>query len=158
MNALKELILTFFYTGYSPWASGTAGTAGAFVLALLILPTVHFGAACAVIVAATLLIGIPLGKWAEARWGKKDPGPFVLDEVAGYFVTLFRIDAPKPEVAELVVAFFAFRFFDVIKPPPARRIEGLHGGLGIMLDDIVAGLYALAVVFAYRFWVLDMPF
>ena len=158
MNFLKELIATFFYTGYSPVVSGTAGTAGALVLALLIPSSVPFGAACVVIVAVSMVVGVPLGTWAEERWEKKDPGPFVLDEVAGYFVALFRVHGPTPGIAELFVAFFVFRVFDVVKPAPARRFEDLPGGLGIMLDDIVAGLYSLLAVGAYRTYVLGRPF
>jgi len=158
LERLKELIVTFFYTGYSPFASGTAGSAGALVLALLVPTSVHFGAACVAIVLIALVLGVPLGKWAEKRYGKKDPGPFVLDEVAGYFVALFRINAGAPGWSELLVAFFVFRLFDVVKPPPGRRFESIPGGWGIMLDDIVAGLYTLMAVVVFRQFYLDLPF
>lgn len=163
MDRLKEIVTTFFYTGYSPVASGTAGSAGALLLAF-VLPaslvlggtTVGFGVICVFMAALCMVLGVPLGSWAEKRWGKKDPGPFVIDEVAGYFVALFRFEAPKPEIGELLVAFFLFRLFDVIKPPPARRIESLPGGWGIMLDDIIAGLYALLGVVVYRQYFLEL--
>jgi len=158
LDRLKELTATFFYTGYSPFASGTVGTAGALVLALLIPASIHYGLACLIIVAITLALGIPLGFWGEKKWGRKDPGPFVLDEVAGYFVALLRFSGPRPGIGELLVAFFVFRLFDVIKPPPARRIESLAGGWGIMLDDIVAGLYALLAVVVYRDYYLGVGF
>jgi phosphatidylglycerophosphatase A len=82
----------------------------------------------------------------------KDPGPVVLDEVAGYLVALLRIKEGVPDMKELLLAFIAFRLFDVIKPWPARRIEHLPRGFGIMLDDVVAGLYALALVVVVRDW------
>jgi phosphatidylglycerophosphatase A len=157
LSFIKELLATFLYMGYSPVAPGTAGTAGAIVAAMLIPLSIHYGLACVIICLATLAIGVPLGNWAEKRWEKKDPGPFVIDEVAGTFIALFRIDAPKPEVNELIVAFLAFRLFDVVKPPPARRIERLAGGWGIMLDDIIAGLYALLAVIVYRQHFLGLP-
>jgi phosphatidylglycerophosphatase A len=157
LGRLKELLATFFYMGYSPVAPGTAGTAGAIVLAMLIPLSFHYGLACVLVCLAALALGVPLGTWSEERWGKKDPGPFVLDEVAGTFIALLRLDAPKPEVGELMVAFFAFRLFDVAKPPPARRMERLPGGWGIMLDDIIAGLYALLAVIVYRQHFLDLP-
>jgi phosphatidylglycerophosphatase A len=98
-----------------------------------------------------LLLICWLGVWAanrtEALVGRKDPGVVVIDEVAGQFIALL----PVPFVIDqawwsAVVAFFLFRIFDIIKPYPARRLESLHGGLGIMADDLVAGFYtALSV-------------
>lgn len=157
MNRLRELIATFFYTGYSPVASGTAGTAGALLLAWILPESIHYGLACAAIALFVFAFGVPLGTWAEKRYGKKDPGPFVIDEVAGYFVALLRLDGAKPGLGELFVAFFLFRLFDVVKPFPARNMESIPGGWGIMLDDIFAGIYALLGVIVYRQYVLGLP-
>ncbi len=157
MDRLKELIATFFYTGYSPVASGTAGTAGALLVAWVLPASIHYGLACAAIALFVFAFGVPLGTWAETRYGKKDPGPFVIDEVAGYFVALLRLDGTKPGIGELCVAFFLFRLFDVVKPFPARNMESIRGGWGIMLDDIFAGLYALLGVIVYRQYFLNMP-
>jgi len=91
------------------------------------------------------------GTWAASRTeklsGKKDPGKVVIDEVAGQFIALI----PVPFVLETawwtaILAFILFRFFDIIKPYPARRLESLEAGLGIMADDIIAGIYAGIVV------------
>ena len=91
------------------------------------------------------------GTWAASRTeklsGKKDPGKVVIDEVAGQFIALI----PVPFVLEAawwtaILAFILFRFFDIVKPYPARRLESLEAGLGIMADDIVAGVYAAIVV------------
>jgi len=88
------------------------------------------------------------GTWAATRaeklLGKKDPGAVVVDEVAGQLVALLFV----PRGAGwwvLVAAFVAFRVFDIWKPYPVRRLEGLGGGLGIMADDLLAGFYAAAV-------------
>ncbi len=152
MNRLRDITATFFYLGRSPVASGTAGTMGALALALLILPLqaslpqgvlCSYGAISFVLALLFLAIGIPLGHWAEGFYGKKDPGAFVLDEVMGYFVPLCYFLYERPGLDELVAAFFLFRLFDVIKPWPGRRLERLRGGWGIMLDDLVAGLYTL---------------
>lgn len=154
MERIKEIIATFFYTGYSPVASGTAGSAGAMALAWLLLyvpPSVPYACLAGLVVIVTLLIGIPLGTWAEKRYEKKDPGPFVLDEVMGYFVPLCIFINERPVLGELVAAFFLFRLFDIVKPFPAREMEKLKGGLGIMLDDFFAGIYALMGVVVYHY-------
>ena len=98
-----------------------------------------------------LLLICWLGVWAanrtEALVGRKDPGVVVVDEVAGQFIALL----PVPFVIEqawwsAIVAFFLFRLFDIIKPYPARRLESLPGGMGIMADDLIAGVYAAVCV------------
>ncbi len=96
------------------------------------------------------LIGVA-GTWAASRTeklsGKKDPGKVVIDEVVGQFIALI----PVPFVLQsawwsAILAFLLFRFFDIIKPYPARTFESLESGLGIMADDVVAGVYAAVVV------------
>ena len=153
MGRAKELLSTWFFLGYSPLAPGTAGTLGAMALAflLLLLPgSLPYGAFAVALVLLFLAVGIPLGRWAEGRFGKKDPGPFVLDEVMGYFVPLCYYFPFRPAPDELFAAFFLFRIFDVVKPPPARRLEELEGGWGIMLDDLIAGLYSLIGIMVYH--------
>ena len=92
-----------------------------------------------------------VGTWAATRTerlsARKDPGKVVIDEVAGQFIALI----PVPFVLgaawwTAILAFVLFRFFDIVKPYPARRLESLEGGLGIMADDVVAGVYAAIVV------------
>jgi phosphatidylglycerophosphatase A len=153
LEKLKELLATFFYLGYSPFASGTAGSLGAMGVAFLflLLPQgLSYGLVSLAFVAITFWIGVPLGHWAEIRYEKKDPGPFVLDEVMGYFVPLCYFMKERPAGDELVVAFFLFRLFDVIKPPPARQLERLRGGWGIMVDDLIAGLFTLMGTVVYH--------
>ncbi|HKZ78671.1 MAG TPA: phosphatidylglycerophosphatase A [Pyrinomonadaceae bacterium] len=93
-----------------------------------------------------ILIVAMAGIWAATRAeklsGKKDPGKVVIDEVAGQMVALAVVPMELHSAWTIVMAFFLFRLFDIVKPYPARRLESLEGGLGIMADDIVAGIYA----------------
>ena len=103
--------------------------------------------------AALILVGIPLGIWATgllATEDAPDPGRAVWDEFVGMWITcLFA----NPEPVWLAIAFVSFRVFDVVKPWPARRLEALHGGLGIMADDVAAGVYGgAAVVILQLIW------
>jgi len=144
MNRLKLALVSCGFLGCSPVAPGTAGTLGGVAIAWLLSGTELYAVwtllVCAVLYAATQ----PLGTWAEAYAGRKDPGIFVIDEVIGYLITVLWIRGPSP--LALAVAFFVFRFFDVVKPPPARRMERIPGGHGILLDDVVAGLWGLLLV------------
>jgi phosphatidylglycerophosphatase A len=93
-----------------------------------------------------------VGTWAASRTeklsGKKDPGKVVVDEVAGQYIALLPLPfaSMSSAVPLLVLSFILFRFFDIVKPYPARKMESLEGGLGIMADDVVAGIYAAIVV------------
>ena len=92
------------------------------------------------------LVGIWAASRAERLMGRKDPSQVVIDEVAGQLVTFLFVPAMYLHPLGILIGFILFRAFDIIKPYPIRRIEGLHGGLGIVGDDIVAGLYAGAVL------------
>jgi phosphatidylglycerophosphatase A len=87
------------------------------------------------------------GQRAEGKYGKKDPGAVVADEIAGQSLALMWLPWSTTNSARVIatcaIAFFMFRIFDIIKPPPARGWQRLEGGLGILIDDLVAGLYAL---------------
>jgi len=148
VNRLRLGIVSCGFLGLSPFAPGTVGTLGGVVLAWALARSDHFAlwtlACCAVLYA----VGRSLGEWSERYAGGKDPGFFVLDEVVGYLVTCLWTRGPSP--LALAAAFFVFRFFDVVKPPPARRAERIGGGDGILLDDVVAGLYGLAAMALLR--------
>lgn len=98
-------------------------------------------AALATIVVALFAVGVWAAGCAEESLGSKDPGPVVIDEVVGQVMTFLA--RPDARWKWLIVGFFLFRLFDVIKPAPARQAERLPGGWGIMLDDVVAGGYSL---------------
>ena len=101
------------------------------------------------LIAAELLVVVLItlaGIWAASRvekmHGAKDPQKVVIDEVAGQFIALIAVPLDFETWWTIIVAFLLFRFFDIVKPYPARKFEHLHGGLGIMADDVVAGIYA----------------
>ena len=154
MNRLKLGIVSCGYLGLSPVAPGTVGTLGGVAIVALLARAEPFPLWIAIAAAAIYVVGRSLGSWSEAHAGKKDPGFFVLDEVIGYMVTCLWLRGPS--VLTLTLAFFVFRFFDIFKPPPARRLEALGGGDGILLDDVVAGLYGLAVLAALRLLLPDL--
>lgn len=136
--------------GYAPVASGTFGTLGGVAIAAWIMSSApeHYLALVLGAAAVVTLLGMAAGRWAERRYGRKDPGEFVQDEVAGYLLAAAWIEAPG--WTHLFVAFLAFRLFDVVKPWPARSFEKLPAGPGIVLDDLVAGLYAFGATAAWR--------
>ena len=149
MNKLRLFIVTCGFLGCSPFAPGTVGTLGGVAIAWALMGTGTWFPVWALLISAVLYaVGRPLGDWAEQYAGKKDPGIYVLDEVIGYLVTVLWFSGPS--LTTLVVAFFVFRFFDVLKPPLARRAESLPGGDGILLDDVVAGLHGLVVMILAR--------
>ncbi|NOT29489.1 MAG: phosphatidylglycerophosphatase A [Planctomycetes bacterium] len=152
MNRLKLAFVSFGFLGLSPFAPGTAGTLGGVLLAWLLGRSENYLfwslCACALLYA----VGRSLGEWSERYAGGKDPGFFVVDEVIGYLLTCLWTRGPSP--LALTVAFFLFRFLDIVKPPPARRMERLGGGDGILLDDVVSGLYGLLVMTILRLFVL----
>ena len=155
MNKLRLFIVTCGVLGCSPFAPGTVGTLGGVAIAWALMGTGTWFPVWALLISAVLYaVGRPLGDWAEQYAGKKDPGIYVLDEVIGYLVTILWIDAPS--LMTLVVAFFVFRFFDVLKPPLARRAESLPGGDGILLDDVVAGLHGLVLMIVARLVLPDL--
>jgi phosphatidylglycerophosphatase A len=92
------------------------------------------------------LVGIWAGTRTEKLVGKKDPGKVVIDEVAGQMLALVAVPLGFSTWWTIALAFVLFRLFDIVKPYPARRLESLKSGLGIMADDIVAGAYAAVAV------------
>lgn len=149
MTRIETAIATWFGSGYSPFASGTAGTLATVPLVLLLWGLgswpLHLGATVAVTVA-----GLWASRGAEARWGRKDPGQVVVDEAAGYLLATLLV---PPSLATLAGSFFLFRAFDVVKPFPAGRSQALPGAWGIVADDLIAGLYAnLALRAVLWFW------
>lgn len=171
LDRLFALLVSSGGLGYAPWASGTFGTLGgvaiALVLKLWLCPRSgwSFGVAAGVAAAAIFVLGVSLGRWAEQWYRVKDPKPFVLDEVMGYLVALLRLRPEPPTLLkegpgwmegpnwkELLLAFVMFRAFDVLKPWPARRLEDLPRGWGIMLDDLVAGIFTWMFIWVIRSW------
>jgi phosphatidylglycerophosphatase A len=142
MRRFVILFATWWGTGYSPVASGTVGTLAAIPLYLLFarLPILYY-----------LLLLIPLtvfSCWvsgrAETIFNEKDSGKIVIDEVIGYLITMAGVPFSWGSV---ILGFFLFRFFDVVKVPPANIIDRrMKNGCGVVLDDVVAGLYACVLL------------
>lgn len=138
MMRLALFVCTFGYVGYCPVAPGTAGSlAGLAVYGLLRAAGAPPLVDLAVIVLLSVA-GVWSGTRAERHFGATDPGPGVIDEVVGMLVTLWALPATWAVAA---VGFLVFRVFDVVKPWPAGRLEALHGGMGMMADDVMAAVY-----------------
>ncbi len=153
MKTLRLAIVSFGFLGLSPVAPGTAGTLGGVLLAWALSHSRHYLWWSVILCALFYVVGRALGDWSERENRGKDPGFFVLDEVIGYLVTC--LSTRGPSLLALTLAFFVFRFFDIVKPPPARALERLGGGDGILLDDVIAGLYGLAVMTLVRLFCLS---
>ena len=138
MTRLAVFLATAGYCGYFPIAPGTVGSAAGLIVYLLVWWTKSPIVEVALIV-AVFAAGTWAATHAERFFGGIDPGPVVIDEVLGMLVTLAFIPAGWSAV---LVGFFLFRVFDVVKPYPANRLEKFHGGFGIMADDAMAGIYA----------------
>lgn len=149
MNTRDRLILFVaqgFGTGRAPRAPGTVGTLPG---VLLFIPLAALPVWAQALTAGVLfLAGIPICARAAVLLGRDDPPSVVWDEIVGILVTLI---ASAPEPASLLAGFALFRLFDIWKPWPVGWIDRhTHGGLGIMLDDLVAGLIGLTVLLAAR--------
>jgi len=146
-DRLARLIATGLATGYSPVAPGTAGSLLA-LMALWLLPPVN-----AVFFVSALGPLFLLGVWASSRveaeevrkGGKHDPSIVNVDEIMGMGLSVAFLPASMSRIW-LVAGFLLFRLFDIVKPFPANRSQRLPGGWGIMMDDVIAGIYANAVL------------
>jgi phosphatidylglycerophosphatase A len=142
MTRLALLVSTFGYVGHCPIAPGTAGSAAALLLFALVRavgsPPLEVGAILVLLLVGTWSAGV-----AERALGRPDPGQVVIDEVTGMLVTLALIPVG---IKGALVGFVLFRVFDIIKPYPCSRLEGLGGGAGIMADDVMAGVYGNVIL------------
>jgi phosphatidylglycerophosphatase A len=145
---VKKFLVTLGGVGYLP----ASGTFASLLTCLLLWPMILWAAPRTALQAVIAAIGaivfswlnVALAPWAIAKFGDTDPGQFVLDEAAGICVTVLFLPLHDPWEAgiALFMAFVAFRLFDIIKPPPCRQLEHLPAGWGILLDDLMAGVYA----------------
>lgn len=143
-SGVVRFLASGFYTGRFPFAPGTVGTLTAIPFALLFtrLPP----AATAAVILASLPLGAYLCGRAAREEGSEDPGWIVFDEMVGFWIAAAWLPADPFHYG---AAFFLFRLFDILKPPPARWLErNAPGGWGILLDDVAAGLMARLVLLA----------
>ncbi|MBO4986126.1 MAG: phosphatidylglycerophosphatase A [Bacteroides sp.] len=150
---IPVMIATGFGSGFSPIAPGTAGA----LLATLIwfaLATVFSDIPLLWVTGALIFLFTFLGIWAadklEPYWGE-DPSRVVVDEMVGVWIALLA--APSGHLYYGLAAFALFRLFDIWKPLGIRRMERLPGGLGVMMDDILSGMYGFLVLMAVRWWI-----
>lgn len=154
MNFLRKLLVTGLGTGYLPIAPGTWGSAGAGGLFALVLWLAGpdrwiLAAVMAGVVIAGCAGCLAWGKWMQEAFRRKDPSQCTLDEWAGQAIAMIHIPlgASWSEHAVAIgAAFLAFRVFDILKPPPARQAEAFPDGLGVVADDLIAGVYANILV------------
>lgn len=150
-SALKDPVVCIALglgSGLSPKAPGTAGTLATVPLFLAIqyLPLMVY----ALITLAITLIGIWICSYSSKKLGVHDHPAIVIDEVAGFLITMFAAPAGWQW---MLAGFILFRFFDAVKPWPISWLDkNVHGGLGIMIDDVVAGLVSLSLLQTYWYW------
>ena len=176
MRFHQRLLITCFGLGYLRPAPGTWGSLPPvmFVLTLVWLTGVTELGATRIfaIDVPVLAIGFAFaiacllwGDAAERHFGRKDASSIVADEVAGQSIALLFLPwrsfdgngGTKWNLLVALIAFIAFRLADIVKPPPARSLQRLHGGLGIVIDDLIAGTYALVLTHAaVRFILLPL--
>lgn len=144
MNRFLTALATLGPVGFAPKAPGTAGTLVAlvFVAALRLPPGAHL-----LVTAVICVLGVIASSRAEAVLGRKDPGCIIVDEFAGYLVATALLPGTW---GYLIAAFVLFRFFDIVKPPPINKLQDIKGGMGIMVDDIAAGLAANLILQAWK--------
>ena len=142
MKKMVVMMATGFGLGLAPIASGTAGALPGVILAWVLHPLAAVWQAAAAL--ALCALSIPICEVAERHFVTKDDRRIVADEYLTFPVCLIGI--PWTEHAWFLgIAFVVSRIMDIIKPPPARGLQDLHGGLGITVDDVIANVYALAV-------------
>jgi len=142
LHTLIMLIATGCYSGYLPKAPGTWGS----LVGLLLFYLLHSLSLPAYLaaVAGLFVVGSFAAGEAEKILDNRDPGIVVIDEIVGMLLTMLAVPATP---LAMLLGFVLFRFFDIVKPPPVNFFDQrFHGGLGIMLDDVVAGIYSLIIL------------
>lgn len=148
---IQKIIATGFGSGYSPFAPGTAGALLAVLLwgiLFFLLPPHLLPIVTAILVLLFTVAGIWAANSLESVWGK-DPSRIVVDEMVGVWIALLGV--ADGNLYHILLAFVLFRLFDIFKPLGIRRMEKLKGGLGVMMDDIVAGIYSLILLLGIRY-------
>lgn len=129
-----------FYTGFSPIVSGTVGSLAA--IAIYLIPGFENLYVIVPVALIFFVYGVFVGDKFEIQYGK-DPSECTIDEIVGTWISL--IGLPKT-IWIVTITFVIWRILDIVKPPPARNIEKIKGGLGIMLDDVISGIYTLFIM------------
>ncbi len=141
MIQFSKIISSFFYVGFFPLASGTFGSLCAILLWWFFVPENLFYQL--LLILFVIIIGTITSGIIESNLKLKDPSFIVIDEVAGMFISLFLI--PKSFLV-YIIGFFLFRFFDILKPSYINSVQKIPNGIGIMADDILAGLVTCLIL------------
>ena len=148
-DLMKEAFVSFFFLGRAPVAPGTFGSLGSLILAYLIVENINEFSGYLLLGLGAIMyyIGLQIAPWCEKKYGK-DPGIYVMDEVIGYLIPIgFLIILGINITTNIwILSFIAFRIFDVLKIWPAKDLEKIEGGHGIILDDVVAGFQTLIII------------
>ena len=140
LTIIEKIIGSGLFTGYFPYASGTVGSFAAVLIYLI--PGFENPTVMLFFISFFTAIGIPISTKFEKIYGK-DPSQCTIDEMVGMWISLLFV--PK-KIWFIIITFLIWRLLDIIKPFPARWIEKIKGGIGIMLDDIIAGIYTLILI------------
>lgn len=150
MNRFFLFLAAGFGAGYVPFAPGTAGTLVAIPI-FFVLSSIPFP-----LYGLTILTFFFLASWisgeAQRYWGRKDHPRIVIDEILGFLITMLWV--PKT-LLFIILGFFLFRFFDIVKLPPIRLMEKVKGGYGVVLDDVVAGVYSNIILQIISYFALS---
>ena len=148
MNYLILFFATGFGVGFSPIVPGSMGTLVAIPIYYFLSSTL-FSPFYELTLFAFFFFSIWTAGQAERYWGNKDDRRIVIDEIMGFLVTMLWI--PKSPLS-IVTGFILFRIFDILKPFPIRRLERVKSGFGVVLDDVLAGVYANIVLQLLSAW------
>jgi phosphatidylglycerophosphatase A len=151
---LRPLVASCFGLGYSPIMPGTCGALlgpAIYIPLALLVPQDNWPLPWqTVLIAANLLVWcwltVGLGRWAERYYDRKDSQVFVTDEVAGFLLTALLFHVPDQPVLTTLWAFPVTRVIDILKVPPAKRLEKLPAGWGVLADDLLGSVYAAGVL------------
>lgn len=139
MHKFCNLLATGFYVGYLK----PPGTLGSLLAIVLLILTYYLGILGKFFVfVALFVIGIIVSEYYEKYHGEQDASEIVIDEIVGYYFVLIFVSF---NFVNLLITFFLFRIFDIAKPYPIKQVESIEGGTGVMLDDLIAGIYALGI-------------
>jgi len=130
-----KVFASALFAGYSPIAPGTVGSAVA--LAIYFIPGFESPLVMGIMTLLVCLLGIPAAEAME-KWYGHDPAQVTIDEVVGMWISLLFL--PK-KILLVLAAFVLFRILDIMKPPVSRKFDTMHGGVGIMMDDVISGVY-----------------
>ena len=138
MDYLIRFISTFFFFGYFPKIPGTIGTLGGLILYIILNTFFNFNTfSICIFTLILIIVSIITSSYAIKIFNNDDPKEVVIDEVAGYFVSVLFLPF---DYNLIIIAFILFRLFDIYKPFLVKKLEDLKGGLGITLDDVGAGI------------------